>query len=470
MYTKTVWADKVDGVSPGTPFNATNMNKIEKALYLTNTIFPTSGPANVYATTIEGISSMADLEGYPIKVQINIDATGASTLNVNEIGAIPLKKPNGDDVIRSKAGSIYAYIYDGDSNFRSPCEGGEYNIGDFIAPASLEYMALQLPYSIITNSTASYLYMPKDALNGYSDTWLRLNPTTGAKIWESTLLADDGFSPNGYFPLGVDSNGVLWGQSSDRLLTGRRMVALSNAGVFSKSTEWLYGSGGGQPIFNPIGKIQGAMSPSASIYYVYIYNSDTITGVSRWNAFTRSWVIARTPQAQCVAIQASTGYLIIPINNGDGTYTIYRYNATTGAAISSNTTANLGNNSMVIYYFGSDEVYFIASGSDIFRINVNTGATINSNLNSSIVYPIVLCDFDASYVLVSEDSGANLYKLYKLLKADLTTKVEVTGPSAILVAAQKRIGYFLYLSAADLMYIQTYGKLGFTNTGIKILS
>ena len=63
-----------------------------------------------------------------IAVKINVDNTGASTINVNGLGEKTIKKPNGNDVSAGnlKAGSIYTLRYNG-TNFILQGEGGSGN-------------------------------------------------------------------------------------------------------------------------------------------------------------------------------------------------------------------------------------------------------------------------------------------------------------------------------------------------------
>lgn len=85
-----------------------------------------SGSANTYAVTLSPVPS-AYVEGMAIAVKINVQNTGASTLNVNGLDAKPIKKANGNDVAAGnlKAGSIYTLRYNG-TNFILQGEGGEY--------------------------------------------------------------------------------------------------------------------------------------------------------------------------------------------------------------------------------------------------------------------------------------------------------------------------------------------------------
>ena len=76
----------------------------------------TTGSANNYSVLLSGVTSY--YEGMAIAVKINVNNTGASTINVNGLGAKAIKKPNGSDVAAGnlKAGSIYSMRYNG-TNF-----------------------------------------------------------------------------------------------------------------------------------------------------------------------------------------------------------------------------------------------------------------------------------------------------------------------------------------------------------------
>ncbi|QCX32444.1 hypothetical protein FDN13_01320 [Caloramator sp. E03] len=81
------------------------------------------GSANNYTVTVSGITSYT--EGIAVSVKINVDNTGASTINVNGIGVKSIKTADGDDVVSGdlKAGSIYTLRYNG-TNFILQGKGG----------------------------------------------------------------------------------------------------------------------------------------------------------------------------------------------------------------------------------------------------------------------------------------------------------------------------------------------------------
>lgn len=85
-----------------------------------------TGSANTYIATLNPALS-AYQEGVSLRLKINAANTGASTVNVNGLGAKEIKKSNGNDVASGnlKAGSVYTLAYDGTS-FILQGEGGEY--------------------------------------------------------------------------------------------------------------------------------------------------------------------------------------------------------------------------------------------------------------------------------------------------------------------------------------------------------
>jgi phage-related tail fiber protein len=84
-----------------------------------------TGSANAYSVTLNPAPT-SYVEGMAIAVKINVDNTGAATINVNGLGAKAIKKPNGNDVSAGnlKAGSIYTLRYNG-ANFILQGEGGD---------------------------------------------------------------------------------------------------------------------------------------------------------------------------------------------------------------------------------------------------------------------------------------------------------------------------------------------------------
>lgn len=102
-----------------------------QADYLKHTGYAvTTGSANAYiATLTPALSSY--VSGVTLRLNINVDNTGASTVNVNGLGVKTIKKANGTDVGSGnlKTGSIYTLAYNGTS-FILQGEGGDLSDAD----------------------------------------------------------------------------------------------------------------------------------------------------------------------------------------------------------------------------------------------------------------------------------------------------------------------------------------------------
>jgi len=83
----------------------------------------TTGVANTYILAAPVISALT--AGMAVSAMINVDSTGASTLNWNGKGAKPIKKANGTDA-SVKVNGIYTMRYDG-TNFILQGEGASGN-------------------------------------------------------------------------------------------------------------------------------------------------------------------------------------------------------------------------------------------------------------------------------------------------------------------------------------------------------
>lgn len=86
-----------------------------------------SGSANAYTVTLNPAPT-AYVDGMAVSVKINVDSTGPSTLNVNGLGAKPLKKANGSDATNLKTNGVYTFRYNASTgNFILQGEGGSGN-------------------------------------------------------------------------------------------------------------------------------------------------------------------------------------------------------------------------------------------------------------------------------------------------------------------------------------------------------
>jgi hypothetical protein len=95
----------------------------------------TTNVNNAYSVALNPVATSYK-DGMGIAVKINVNSTGESTLNINGLGARPLKKTNGSDVTNLKANGIYTFRYNlSTANFILQGEGGS---GNAVAPDLLE--------------------------------------------------------------------------------------------------------------------------------------------------------------------------------------------------------------------------------------------------------------------------------------------------------------------------------------------
>lgn len=85
----------------------------------------TTNIGNAYTVNLNPVLTSYE-NGMGIVATVNADSTGASTLNIDGLGAVPIKKANGRDVNNLKANGVYTLRYSsGVSSFILQGEGGE---------------------------------------------------------------------------------------------------------------------------------------------------------------------------------------------------------------------------------------------------------------------------------------------------------------------------------------------------------
>ena len=81
------------------------------------------GTANALTATIDGLTSYKN--GLAVSFPVNVNSTAATTLNINGLGAIPIKNSNSITVSNLKANGVYTVRYRA-GTFILQGEGGEY--------------------------------------------------------------------------------------------------------------------------------------------------------------------------------------------------------------------------------------------------------------------------------------------------------------------------------------------------------
>jgi hypothetical protein len=116
-----------------------------------------TGTANAYATTINPAPT-AYVDGMAVTIKINVQNTGASTVNINSLGAKPIKKSNGNDVASGnlKAGVPYTLRYNG-TNFILQGEGasGNATASDLLSGKTASTDAGDIVGAMINNSAVT---------------------------------------------------------------------------------------------------------------------------------------------------------------------------------------------------------------------------------------------------------------------------------------------------------------------------
>lgn len=95
-------------VSPATMSRAAQSGKWNYAV--------AGGTANALTVTLDPApAAMSALIGAPLRVRVAATNTGAATLNVNGLGAVPISRPTGTPVIQGDltAGGVFEFVYNG---------------------------------------------------------------------------------------------------------------------------------------------------------------------------------------------------------------------------------------------------------------------------------------------------------------------------------------------------------------------
>lgn len=129
--------DTTNSTSTTEAATANAVKKVNDALvthsadYKTHTGYAVvTGTANNYVAALTPALS-AYAEGVSFRLKINVDNTGASTVNVNGLGVKSIKKSNGSDVNAGqlKAGSVHTLVYNG-TDFILQGEGSDLSDAD----------------------------------------------------------------------------------------------------------------------------------------------------------------------------------------------------------------------------------------------------------------------------------------------------------------------------------------------------
>lgn len=117
-----------------------------------------TGSTNTYAVTISP-TPKEYVDGMALCAKINVDSTGASTINVNKLGARNIKKANGNNVTNLKANGVYTLRYNSSTeNFILQGEGasGNATASDLLSGKTADTDAGEITGSIPSKTAQTY--------------------------------------------------------------------------------------------------------------------------------------------------------------------------------------------------------------------------------------------------------------------------------------------------------------------------
>lgn len=319
--------------------------------------------------------------------------------------------------------------------------GGKYRKGSELKIGEYENYNLNIADYTITDKEMKYLY--KWTTSSLS----RLNIITGEVIWTVAI-------PTTYNPICVTSDGVVYGSSNENSTASRRTNKVDSNGIITYKT-WFSGPQNNYPSISMIGKYMSDSYVSGTNFYAWASNFTIDNGLVYYNDGVLVWSIYydNFSYSDSICIQKSTGKLIGFKNNGDGTHTVKRYNATTGASAGSSNTLSIGASNSHAYYFGGEDFY-IKLGDAYHRYNVNDGVKINSGTLAGTI----IGEKDANTLYVQDT------KFYEVDKSALI-RTEIYDGRHV----KNTVNFFKRDESKDMFYISNYGKIGLNFQGVKIL-
>ncbi|MGD9678441.1 MAG: hypothetical protein AB7V16_08870 [Vulcanibacillus sp.] len=246
----------------------------------------TTGSANTYAVTLSPVPT-GYVEGFAVAVKINVTNTGASTLNVNSLGAEALKKSNGVAFASGEliAGSIYTFRHNG-ANFILQGEGGG------------------------GNATASDLLSGKTATVDSG----QIIGTMPNKVGSATIITPSGIEqiiPQGYYGGSANDGKVL----SLALVAGDILVAYSDnqvtteSGTYAKVKEISTDTAGTVRVKFSIASFYGTYEVRGRVYINGVAQGiQRISSSSEYVEYTQDFAVSANSLIQIYTYATVGGY------------------------------------------------------------------------------------------------------------------------------------------------------------------
>lgn len=208
--------------------------------YVRSPGYATATGTNAYAVTLNPAPTSYK-DGMGLVIKINTASTGATTINVNGLGAKPILKANGTAMTDFKAGVVYSLRYNG-TNFYLQGEGG--NEKEVISNT----VNLILGNYMTTYVDEQYLYTV-DKLNNKAYKILKANGTivrTINKLYSNIIFYADGFIAESDSNLGAPNNDMRIYTESGSLITSyrrsTRFLGVANNYLYFYDNDYVNGT------------------------------------------------------------------------------------------------------------------------------------------------------------------------------------------------------------------------------------
>lgn len=247
----------------------------------------TTNAGNAYSVNLNPAPD-ALVSGLRVVVKINAANTGASTLNVNGLGAKGIKKANGSGLSSGnlKAGSIYTMVYDGSAAFILQGEGGEYGTAtaaDVLAPATIGTDA-GIVQGTLPNRSAENHHMPGLELSIFAGDRIFIKPPWGAYNGASWVTAPAPWLTAENLRKGVQAGPITGELEPNAVIAGDKLVHASSRGEFGHNTQTPHFVAGLKPSFGGVYRVSFHLDKGSNYEaYAQIYVNGSPRGIFREN-------------------------------------------------------------------------------------------------------------------------------------------------------------------------------------------